>query len=106
MICDTLPFQKERPEPGAPVRRSAFGHGFERPAVGKGMGNGAVARHAACQSRSVLPGKGLKPFFYALVHVSQPLLEIDDIFTDRLETKMTRLDDPRVHGGDGHFLAP
>jgi len=53
------------------------------------------------QVGSFIPGKGLEPFFDALMYVAQSCLEIDDVLTHRLEAEVAGLDNARMHGPTG-----
>ena len=100
MIGDALELGHERAQPDRARRRLDPRCGFHRPGEGERIGDRAVARGAAGESRGAREiGSGHQPLD-ALVDVAEALLQAHHGLAVRGEAEVPRLDDAGVHRPD------
>ena len=98
MVRQTLQFGHERSQPGRAWRSLDTKRGFDRAGKSKRIRHGAVAGRPACKLGGTIDGGPRHQALYALVHISETLLQPDNRFAARRKSKMPRLDDAGMHG--------
>ena len=104
MVGEPLEFCEQRAQEHGAIRHDQVERRLSRSRKRVGIGDGAVARHAAGELDAAgEAGAGHQPFD-ALVDVSEPLLQPDYGLAAGGKTEMSGLDDPRMHRADRNLV--
>ncbi len=106
VVGDALQFRHQGAQPDAARGRLDAKRAFHRPHESDRIGDGAVAGGAGGEQRGALERSARHQRVDPFVDIAEPFLEPDDRLAARRESKMSGLDDSRVHRTDRNLMQP